>query len=199
MFEWIHYFLMQHPILSPLLYLVFHILCAVLIIPCSPMAVIAGALWGQWLGLGFSILAAFLSSCVTFGLARYFLKAPLYRFLSQRYAKTDWFLEQTQKHGWKFVASVQLNPAAPGSTLGYLFGLTNIAFRVYAKYLILFMLPLQLALVWLGASAVKLYWGKWSWWLLGSVAVIVVWTLIQSRSRSKPRLSEVLIKKDIEL
>ncbi|MDP1615079.1 MAG: VTT domain-containing protein, partial [Methylococcales bacterium] len=117
MFEWIHYFLMQHPILSPLLYLVLHILCAVLIIPCSPMAVIAGALWGQWLGLGCSMLAAFLSSCVTFGLARYFLKAPLYRFFSRRYSKTDWFLDQTENHGWNFVAYVQLNPAAPRSTL----------------------------------------------------------------------------------
>lgn len=174
MFQWVHYFLMQYPMLSPVLYILLHILFAVCIIPCSPMAVIAGALWGQWLGLSLSILSAFFSSCVTFGLARFLFKDKVYRFLKKRYAKTDWFLEQTQKQGWKFVASVQLNPAAPGSTLGYLFGLTHIEFLVYAKYVLLFMIPLQVLLVFVGDTFTKVYFGRWPWIGIGILFIFLM-------------------------
>ena len=151
-YEWVQQYLILHPLFSPLLFIFFHILFAVCLIPCSPMAVIAGLLWGNWMGLAISTLAAFVSSCCTFGLSRIFLKNTIYKFLIKRYPRTDWFLESTKKHGWKFVASVQLNPVAPGAALGYLFGLTNIEFSIYAGYLLLFMLPLQLLLVVTGGS-----------------------------------------------
>lgn len=162
-YEWLHQSLTVHPVLAPFLYILAHMVFAVCCIPCSPMAVIAGALWGKWLGLIFSIFAAFFSSCTTFWLSRWLLKDRIYRFLSKRYTKVDWFLAQTQKHGWKFVASVQLNPAAPGSTLGYLFGLTGIRFSVYAFFLIVFMLPLQWLLVYFGDSCSSSLLGTTSW------------------------------------
>lgn len=154
-FSWIQHYFVQHSILAPVVYVVLHVLFAIFLIPCSAMTVIAGVLWGKGLGLGISIFSAFLSSTVTFGLARRFLKIKVYSFLVKRYSNTDWFLAQTKIHGWKFIASVQLNPAAPASAFGYLFGLSGIEFRVYAVFSLLFMLPLQLLLVFAGNSFYK--------------------------------------------
>lgn len=171
-FNWTHYFLAQHSILAPLAYVVLHTFFAIFLIPCSPMTVIAGALWGKWLGLGISVVSAVLSSCVTFGLARHFFKNKIYAFLIKRFPKTDWFLGQTKKHGWKFVASVQLNPAAPASTLGYLFGLTNIEFSIYLMFSVLFMLPLQFLLVVFGDSFVRS--SSSLFWILACGIIMVI-------------------------
>ena len=185
-FEWMQAFLAHHAVLAPFVYIFVHVVCAVCVIPCSPMAVIAGALWGKWLGLGMSISAAFLSSCTTFWLARRFFHKRVYAFLVKKFAKTDWFLEQTRKNGWKFVATVQLNPVAPGSTLGYLFGLTNISFLVYACFLLVFMLPLQIILVLCGDSMPELLSGKVPWVLLLVMLCAIAYLLygVKSESRS---------------
>src|SRR3990167_8045737 len=95
-FYWLHTYLAARPVLSPILFTIFHMACAICIIPCSPMPVIAGLLWGKWLGLGISIFAAFVSACTTFWLARIFFRKTIYAFLAKRFKKTDWFLEQTE-------------------------------------------------------------------------------------------------------
>jgi len=185
MFHSIQVFLTHHMFLSPIVYVMSHVLFAVCLIPCSPMAVIAGALWGKWLGLGISIASAFLSSCTTFGLSRWLLRNKIYAFMSKRYAKTDWFLDQTKKQGWKFVATVQLNPVAPGSSLGYLFGLTRIEFSVYAFFLLLFMLPLQIILVICGDSFPSLFTGNAFWILAAVMLFAVVYLLYGLRHEQK--------------
>jgi uncharacterized membrane protein YdjX (TVP38/TMEM64 family) len=173
-FDWTQRLLLQHYLLSPIAYVFLHIVFAVCLIPCSPMALIAGAIWGKWMGLCISILAALLSSCTTFCLSRKYLKKKIYTFLSKRYSKTDWFLTQTKQHGWMFVASVQLNPAAPASALGYLFGLTGIEFSQYALLTILFMIPLQIILVVVGDSFSQALIGQASWLFLGGFFVLIV-------------------------
>lgn len=172
-YQTIHHFLSLHPVFAPVIYVLSHVVFAICLIPCSPMALIAGVLWGKWLGLGISICSAFLSSCTTFALARFFLKEKIRAFMSKRYRKTDWFLAQTQKHGWKFVAAVQLNPAAPGSSLGYLFGLTGVEFSVYAFFLLLFMLPLQLLLVFCGDSFIEVIQGQLSWIFIIALGILL--------------------------
>ena len=183
--QWMQIFLSTHPILSPILFAFFHVLFAVCVIPCSPMAVMAGLLWGKWLGLGISIVSAFLASSTTFWLSRFFFRKRVYAFLVKKFKKTDWFLEQTRRNGWKFVASVQLNPAAPGSTLGYLFGLTNISFLVYAFFLLLFMLPLQVILVLCGDIMPQLLSGKTPWILLFVTLLVIVYLFFGVKSEGK--------------
>lgn len=178
-------YLAVHTLLAPFVFAFFHIVFAVCIIPCSPMALIAGALWGKWLGLGISIASAFLASCTTFALARLLFRKKIYSFLVKKYAKTDWFLEQTKKHGWKFVAFTQLNPAAPGSTLGYIFGLTEISFSVYAIFLLVFMLPLQVILVLCGDSMPTLLTGKMPWLLLLVMLLVILYFVYGAKREGK--------------
>ena len=83
------------------------------------------------------------------------------------------------------MATVQLNPAAPGSSLGYLFGLTGIAFSVYAFFLILFMLPLQIILVICGDSFPRLFTGNMLWIIAAVMVVVVVYLLYGLRNEQK--------------
>lgn len=172
-YQWIQHYLLIHPFFSPLLFIFFHILFASCFLPCSPLSVIAGLLWGNWGGLAIASSAAFLSSCCTFGLSRIFLKHKIYQFLILRYPRTEWFLASAKKHEGKFIASVQLNPIVPGSTLGYLFGLTHIDFAVYARYLVLCMLPPQLLLVGAGSSLFQVINAeKMPWFSIAAVVFI---------------------------
>lgn len=178
-------YLLAHPVLAPVIFACLHVVFAVCVIPCSPMAIIAGALWGKWLGLGISIFSAFLASCTTFWLSRFFFRQKVYKFLVKKFKKTDWFLEQTVKNGWKFVATVYLNPVAPGSTLGYLFGLTNISFLIYAVFLLIFMLPLQIILVLCGNFVPQFLTTKTLWVLLLVMLLSIIYLFYGVKSADK--------------
>lgn len=143
--------LQHYPIMAPVGYVLIHMAMAALFIPCSPMTIVAGMLWGKYLGLVISVIAATLSTSFTFLLARYFLHDFMAAKLRTRYAKFDWLLSLVERHDWKVVAFVQLNPVFPASTIGYFFGLTRIELKKFAGYSMLFMAPLQLILVQLGA------------------------------------------------
>ena len=150
-------FLQHHATLAPFVFILIHIGLAMCMLPCSPLTFAAGVLWGTAGGLAISILAALLSSFMTFWLARRFFRTRVHAFLRRRFPAVDRILDATERHGLKFVAAVQLNPALPASTFGYLFGLTNIGFPLYAGASLLFMLPLQLLLVAGGGSLGPLF------------------------------------------
>lgn len=139
--------LRHHAFLATVAFVLVHIGLAACMLPCSPLTFAAGVLWGTWGGLAISIAAALLSSFTTFWLARRFFRIRVHAFLRRRFPVVDRILNATEVHGLKFIAAVQLNPALPASTFGYLFGLTNIGFPLYAGASFLFMLPLQFLLV----------------------------------------------------
>ena len=145
--------LQAYPIIAPLLFVIVHVVMAVLILPCSPMTLLAGALWGGVYGLGISILGALASSAATFVLSRSLLQNRIHNFLLRRYPTIKDILPQVSAHDWKLVAATQLNPFVPASVLGYVFGLTHIGFARYIILSALFMIPLQVLFVYTGYTA----------------------------------------------
>jgi uncharacterized membrane protein YdjX (TVP38/TMEM64 family) len=160
---WIHPILAQHPLLGPMIFIAAHTLMAVFFLPCSPMTLLAGILWGGAYGLAISMLAALASSATTFLLSGSFLRGKIENFLIHRYPKVTELLAQTALHDWKIIAVSQLNPLVPASTLGYAFGLSPIPLRRYILFSAVFMLPLQLLFVLTGHSVIGLFVsdGKW--------------------------------------
>lgn len=148
--DWLEAALRARPLLAPAIFVILHCLAAAAFVPCSPFTLAAGLLWGPAWGVLVSVLAAFAASCFTFGIARYVL-GPERRTRLERSAPGR-ALAQLSTLGWRGVAFAQLNPIIPASTLGYLFGLSPIPLRTYAWAALIFMLPLQVALVALGAT-----------------------------------------------
>jgi uncharacterized membrane protein YdjX (TVP38/TMEM64 family) len=74
----------------------------------------------------------------------------------QHYPKVAGLLSQVAVHDWKVIAVSQMNPLIPSSTLGYVFGLSRVAFKRYLVFTIVFMLPLQVLFVMTGHSVISL-------------------------------------------
>lgn len=143
-------FLEKHRISAPIFFVLIHTLFAAFFIPCSPLAVIAGIIWGQFYGMLFATLGALSASGFTFMVGRYLAAGYIESRLNS--PSLTWLLKQANKHGWKVVAFTQMNPIFPSSTLGYLYGTTRIPFKTYIMATLLFMMPLQIVLVSIGQS-----------------------------------------------
>lgn len=144
------------PLIAPFVFIGIHTVMAALFIPCSPMTLIAGALWGQTYGLLISMVAAIVSSSTTFILSRSFLRHRIEKYFEKRFPKVVKILIQASVHDWKIIAVSQMNPMLPASTMGYVFGLSRISFTRYVVLSGLFILPLQILFVATGHSAINL-------------------------------------------
>jgi uncharacterized membrane protein YdjX (TVP38/TMEM64 family) len=145
-----------HPICMPFIFILINIILAVFFLPCSPMAFIAGAIWGVFYGTIITILAAIASESITFLLSRRFFQYKIQKFLEYRYPKIQSLLLKVIDHDWKVILLVQLNPLIPAASMGYAFGLSNIQFKKYILYSALFMLPLTMLIVLTGSSVLSL-------------------------------------------
>jgi uncharacterized membrane protein YdjX (TVP38/TMEM64 family) len=177
----IHPILTQYPMAAPLVFIGVHTLMAVLFLPCSPMTLIAGALWGSTYGLFVSICAAMASSATTFLLSRSFLHGTIERLLVHRYPKIANLLAQVAVHDWKIIAVIQMNPLIPASAIGYVFGLSQITFIRYLLFSGIFMLPLQALFVVTGHSVTSLFAVDGNW----RIALALIFLVITATSVTK--------------
>lgn len=158
--------LISHPVAAPVLYIGAHVLLAIFFLPCSPMTLIAGALWGGAYGLLVSMVAVTASSAATFLLSRSFLRSRIERFIARRYPKVAGLLDQVAVHDWKIIAASQLNPLIPASTAGYAFGLSRVRLVRYLVLSGIFMLPLQVLYVTTGRSVTSVFTSDGHWGIL---------------------------------
>ncbi|MCK9637941.1 VTT domain-containing protein [Methylobacter sp. Wu8] len=171
---WIQPILVNYPLAAPLVFIGVHTLMAVFFLPCSPMTLMAGVLWGGGYGLVVSICAAMASSATTFFLSRSFLHGKIEKVLVQRYPKVAGMLVQAVVHDWKLIAVSQLNPLIPASTMGYVFGLSRITFTRYLMFSGIFMLPLQALFVMTGHSVTSIFTADGHWEIALALILLVL-------------------------
>ena len=139
-----------HPVLAPFILIFIQLLLSSLLLPCSPITVLAGLLWGFGLGLLYSTFATLMSSLCTFFIARKVLPTRLSALqVFPAWGKIQGLIE---RHSWRASMLAHMNPVLPGSSLGYLFGGSGISLSSYMAGAVLGTLPLQLINVGLGHS-----------------------------------------------
>lgn len=137
-----------HPVIAPFIFITLQILFAIFALPCSPLTIFAGVLWGLGTGILYSTLATLFASVSTFLLGRYIISKKIKgKPLNGWYLKV---LELIDKHKWKASLVAHINPLFPASPLGYAFGLSKIPLTTFTYGAILGTLPLQLILVGFG-------------------------------------------------
>ncbi len=144
-------FCKQHTQFAPLVLVAAQLLLASFALPCSPLSVLAGILWGLYLGIVYSTLATIASSVWTFFLGRRFLREGM-----RGKEPAGWWLTVSrliERYRWKASMLAHANPVFPGSSLGYVFGASGLEFRSFLLGAILGTLPLQLLTVALGSVA----------------------------------------------
>lgn len=178
----VRHILYTYPLMAPMMFVVAHILMAVFFVPCSPMTLMAGALWGGPYGITVSMFAALASCATTFLLSRSFLRQRIEHFLMRRYPKVAGLLAQVAVHDWKIVAVAQMNPLVPASTLGYIFGLSKVTLKRYLLFSAIFMLPLQFLFVMTGHSLISLFMSSGQWRIpCLFIALVIVFMIISKR------------------
>ncbi len=149
----LHALLLKYPRLASVLLVVFQVVLASFVPPCSPLTVLAGLLWGFDAAIVYSMIATIAGSLWTFVLRRWVPKGWL---SSEKMSLpiTRGVLQQIEKlivrYTWRASAIAHANPALPGSSLGYAFGVTEVSLASYAGGAVLGVLPLQVMLVGLG-------------------------------------------------
>jgi uncharacterized membrane protein YdjX (TVP38/TMEM64 family) len=144
--EWVA-FVRQQPVAAPFLFVLVYAVGVSLFLPCLPLNLVAGVLWGPVEGSLVALCGSFLGAIAAFLLARGAMGQPLGRKFGGEYV--SWLQDEFQQHGWKVVAFVRLNPIFPGP-VNYLFGLTSIEFRTYCWASAAFLTPPTIAFAVLG-------------------------------------------------
>lgn len=147
--EPLYNFCIGHPFLAPLLLVIMQLFLATFGLPCSPLSILAGVLWGLYFGILYSTLATVISSIWTFFIGRHFLIDWI-----KINSAAGWWLRISrliERYNWKASMMAHANPIFPGSSLGYIFGASTIAFKPFLFGVVMGTMPLQFLTVILGS------------------------------------------------
>jgi len=174
--------------LGPAIYLLIYVAAVVLAVPGSLISIMAGVMFGSFLGVLLVSLGSTAGAGLAFLLARHWARDAVAERLHRnpKFHKLD---QMTAEHGSIIVAITRLVPLFPFNLLNYGFGLTSVPFRIYLFWSWLCMLPGTVLYV-VGADtlAQTAREGKVPWVLVGILALMlgIVSYLI---SQAKKRLS----------
>jgi len=151
-------FLDDYGAFSPLIFIFIYAIATVLFLPGIILTIIAGALFGPFLGAIYAISGATLGATLAFLNARYLTHGTIVNMIEG--SKLDFIKKSVEDEGWKFVAFTRLVPLFPFNLLNYLFGLTKIKLSEYMWSSFLFMLPGTLGYVYLGYAGTEILTGE---------------------------------------
>jgi uncharacterized membrane protein YdjX (TVP38/TMEM64 family) len=149
--NFLYQFCADHRLLAPFALILLQTLFASFGLPCSPLSILAGLLWGFGYGIIYSTAATLVASSFTFILGRYVIKKNVEKIFQLNVLNKIPGL--ISDHQWKASAVAHANPIFPGSSLGYVFGASEISFSNFFSGVVLGTIPLQLLTVALGNFA----------------------------------------------
>lgn len=137
---------------GPVVLAVIYVLATVLLAPGSVLTLMAGALFGLWIGSLTVLVGANLGALCSFLLARTQLREKVAKWAeaNPKFAALDQAIGQA---GFKMVFLSRLSPAFPFVLLNYLLGLTKVRTGAYVLANLLGMLPGTFLYVYIGAVA----------------------------------------------
>ncbi len=170
---------------GPLVFVGIYVVATVLVIPGSPLSIIAGAIFGSFVGVVVVIFGATIGASFAFLISRYFARESVAGWISRKesFANLD---RMTEEHGSVIVALTRLVPIFPFNLLNYAFGLTRVRFFTYVFWSFFCMLPGTIMYV-VGADLVftAIAEGRVPLSLIGILAVAIVFVTVVVRYARK--------------
>ena len=137
-----------YPVIAPVIFVAFHVLALLFMIPSLPLNLAAGILWGPLWGGIITTIGGGIGAISAFAIARSTIGQPLANKFDNR--KIAWLQSQLEIKGWRIVAFTRINPIFPSSPLNYIFGITSIRFSTYVWSSIVFLFFPALAISTIG-------------------------------------------------
>lgn len=117
------------------------IACVVLALPGLVFAILAGALFGPWLGTLTCCVTATIGAGLAFTAGRFFLKESLKPIVMKNVYIRQFLFDDVEKNDMKLLMITRLIPLFPYNLQNFAYGITDISFRKYILYSFIFMLP----------------------------------------------------------
>lgn len=136
-------------------FLILYVLLITLSFPATILNVTSGILFSFWIAAGASIIAALTGACLTFLIARFWLKDLMIKRL-KKHESSQKILALADDNAWRLIILLRLNPFIPAVLKNYGFGITDVKFRQYAWATLIGQFPLTTLytyLGWLGGNA----------------------------------------------
>jgi uncharacterized membrane protein YdjX (TVP38/TMEM64 family) len=111
-------------------YVVIFVAASIFFIPISGMLLVAGTLYGFWMGYLLAAFSGLLAVAVTYAVGKKLWRSRV-EALRRDHPRFEAIYEAISKHGPILVFLIRLNPLLPFAVLNYLFTIPKLDFRKY--------------------------------------------------------------------
>jgi len=180
----LHNMVEDHIISAALLYVLITIAgCVLLALPGVTFAVLAGVLFGPWLGTALCLLATTLGAVAAFLAARYFLRDWLKPMVMKNTLLKRYLFDEAGRSAVLLLLITRIVPLFPYNLQNFAYGITEIPLLPYTLYTLLFMMP-GVALFTVGTVGLTTEEGK-AGYLLLTLALLGVVLLLGNRVKKR--------------
>jgi uncharacterized membrane protein YdjX (TVP38/TMEM64 family) len=175
---------------APFVYVILYVVATILVLPSTALNLTGGALFGPWLGLFWTSVAAIIAAVIAFIFSRTIGREAVAKRLAGRWQAMD---TEVQRGGVFYMFAVRLLPIMPYGLVNFAAGLTSISFKDYLIGTSLGTVPGILPFVWLGSSGVRAVKTGDVWPLLAALSLLALlvmgstWYRQRRLRRSKPQ------------
>lgn len=132
----------ENQILALTIYIVLTIIaCVALALPGVTFAILAGLLFGPWLGTFACSVATTIGAAIAFLVGRFFLQDSIRPMVIKNKLLKKWLFDSTGKNQIFILMITRLVPIFPYNLQNFAYGITDIKFSTYTIGSLLFMLP----------------------------------------------------------
>lgn len=150
--------------------------CVVLSLPGVTFAVIAGVLFGPWLGTALCLAATTLGAVAAFLAGRFFLKDAIEPLVRKNALLNRLLFEDAGRSDIVLLMITRLVPLFPYNLQNFAYGVTDISLGAYSLYTFLFMIP-GVALFTVGSVGLTAGQGRWGY-LAAAAGLLVLVVLL---------------------
>ena len=115
--------------------------CVVLALPGVTFAILAGLLFGPWLGTLACSVATTIGAVIAFVVGRFFLQDSIKPMVIKNKHLKKWLFDQSGKNQLFVLMITRLVPVFPYNLQNFAYGITDIKFSTYTIGSLIFMLP----------------------------------------------------------
>lgn len=156
------------------LYIVITIVgCVVLALPGVTFAVIAGVLFGPFMGIAACLTATTLGAMSAFLAGRFFLKDAVKPMLEKNKLLKRLLFSEDGKSDMIVLMITRMVPLFPYNLQNFAYGITDIGFLKYSAFTFIFMLP-GVSFFTIGSAGLTAEEGKWKYFLVAGILAAAV-------------------------
>lgn len=162
--------------------------CVALSLPGVTFAVIAGVLFGPWLGTLLCLVATTLGAIAAFLAGRFFLKDTIKPLVEKNALLRRLLFEDAGRSDIVLLMITRLVPLFPYNLQNFAYGVTDISLAAYSVYTFLFMIP-GVALFTVGSVGFTAQSHRWAYFAAAGgllVLVVLLGWLVKRKYLDKP-------------